>query len=526
MIASKGSGTATALALSSGSTAPVSEANEFELRYNEALSQPEISVNGGPWVPLPSGSTGGVIVVADTTALAAYDDAPLVNSTPAWVASKLGYFILNKNDTLSPIDGRRVVGSSDGKRWLRVLSPMQYWLDKPMYYISAGGNDDNEGDIGTPLATFDEVRCRMAGGVVSIPQTVHFVGIIHTEDIIVDWSHADVFVGTAYLLLEGERHTILYAGTCGAGTTAYDPAGGTFGEIEDAGVPSGAWSTSGCSAKFFVMTSGPNTGYVGMIIGETPGDATKAYYMPLVDVVTETTDLAPLPGETYDVYSITRARGRFEIQNANAFVKTIDLFFESLDAAEVAIQLANGGKFHPQISTFNGHNAFSLNGYIDAIGCRFALVAGTSFVVEGGVFISNGCWFETTGLDLRHAAALGITGNTVFLNGTGGTCGIACRLSASCQLLAWACWLDSTGPAVTLDEKGVLYCVVGRLWGDLPSGGTSAIQVRRGGEMFYAAAYPPAITGATDDVRIGASLYAYVDLPVANYPHGVVYQTE
>jgi hypothetical protein len=517
MIATRGTGTATRLLLNEGATAPVSGAHEVAFRYNEGLERPEFSTNTGPYVPFAFGQ--GVIVVPDSTDLAAYDATPLANGTPAWVASRLCSYILNKLDTTSPVDGRRVILSSDGKRWHRVFAPVPYWLIQTVYAIDAGaGDDDAVGDLANPLATWDELRCRMAQGVVGVAQVVYLLSDID-EDIVVDWSHDNQALGTAYTMIVGERFDE-YSGTCDD-AEAYWPPTGLIGWLDDAAVPTGAWSTSGLIGHHFRMTSGLYDGYVGVIAPEVDDAPTSAYYLPLVDVTTWTTGGYPSAGDTYVVYDVTTVTGRLEIQNRAAYVMTLDVAFDNSEApTEDVIEVVPGGILVLELSRFIGDHSID-GGVIIAIGSRFNHT-GSALYVNAGSFDNLGNWFEELGVDVAGGGQFIQDGESIF-SSVAGDCPLSVRGMASCVAESWACWLPgTTGPALDLQEGSVMNWSGERAWGEL-DGVQPAVRVRTGGELWYSAGYTPAITGTAPEVSIGGAAYDYADLPLTNYPHGSVF---
>ena len=524
MIAGRGTGTATRLTLDSGAAAPVSRAHSAAFRYNEGLERPEFSTNTGPYLPFASGQ--GVIIVADSTALGAYPDAPLLNGCPAWVASRLCSYILDKNDTTTPTDGRRVIASSDGKRWFRVMAPNPAWLGKAIWGIDAvAGDDDNDGGVvggvWRPLKTWDELRCRMAQGVVAVAQQVYLQTDL-VEDVIIDWSHQDPLVGACYTMIIGTRFDE-YSGTCGAGTAAYDPATDTEGLLADAAVPTGAWSTSGLVGHHFRMTTGTHIGYVGIIAPEYDDDATHAYYLPLVDVTTWTTGVAPLPGEHYTVYDLTTVTGRLEIMNDAAYVATIDVAFDNSAApASPVIEKIPGGMLVAYVSRFVGDHSTD-GGTTVAIGNRFAHT-GSAFDLVTGQFDSTGNWFDGLGVDVAIGGDFTVNGESIFSAGLATACTLALRGASACYFVNWACWLPTgtIAPALDLQENSIADLTGAAAWGDI-TGALSAVHLRTGASLFYTTGNEPAIYAATTDLNIGGVFFAYTDLPVTNYPHGVAY---
>ena len=514
------------LELADGGSLPVSNANEFRFRYNTGLQRLEGSTNAAAYLPFAVGQ--GVVIVADSTALGTYPDAPLANGCPAWVASRLCSYILDKNDTTTPTDGRRVVASSDGKRWFRVMAPNPAWLGKAIWGIDAvAGNDDNDGGIvggvWHPLATWDELRCRMAQGVVSVAQSVYLQTDL-VEDVIIDWSHDDQLVGSCSTTIIGTRSDE-YSGTCGAGTTAYDPATSSLGRIEDAAVPTGAWSTSGLVGHHFRMTTGTHIGYVGVIATELAASPTKCYYLPLVNVTTWTTGVAPLAGEQYTVYDLTTVTGKLEIQNPAAYVATLDVAFENLGVTEPVIENA-GGVLVAYVSRFVGDHSTDDGGTTVAIGNRFAHTVG-AFSLVAGRFDSTGNWFDGHGVDASDGSDFVVNGASIFSSLAAAACPVGLRGASTCTFVTWASWLPTgtIAPALDLQEMSFASLTTGYPCGKLV-GALSSISVKTGAELFYAAGYAPTVTGAATDVAIGATTYTYAQLPVGKYPHGVVYQTE
>lgn len=580
----------------------------------------------GPMGPIgPTGSAGpiGVTgpagisnVVPNVTMLAAYPDAGLDDGTPVWVRSKLAHYILNKLDVTTVVDYRRIVPAVSGGRWHRVLAPVQYWLDKADYYIDQiSGNDDNEGDIGFPVATFDEIRCRMAGGVVGIAQTIHVVGASITENFIVDWSHENVNVGSAYTEITNSYKAILYSGTFAA-AVAYDPSTNAFGFIQDAGIPTGFWSTSGLIGKHFVITGpplDPLIGYTGIIISPVPDTSDFVYYLPLCDLLTLGTGVTPSPGNTYDVYDLGVIKGRLEIQNSDAYVTTLDIEFNNVEnAIDNAIEMTYGGTLVPQRSRFIGDHSTLFGGIISPFCSYFSHSSGVGISVRNSTINSYSNWFASspiviseggniiiigdtilsTNVSISPSAILGLTwvaevpgvspatltrtdlggdwladglrsglllswigsdfndGNSpatilnitstviTFYSGTtivnevstGSVSFLAAFGSpifamrfGGCRLSAWMCWLNAEGPAITLADTGIIECISGRLWGALNSG-SYAINITTGGQIFYSSTQTPFIGGGVVDFIIGTTPFAFTDLPVTNYPHGVFYQ--
>jgi hypothetical protein len=514
MIASKGTGTATALALSQGSTAPVSEADEFTLRYNEGLTRPEISVDGAPYVPLATGGTG-LLVFATVGAMSAYDDTLIVDDhTPVFVGDVRDWFVL-ETASVEVADGITVVVTNSGVgRWIRSLSYNAYWQAQDEWHINhAAGDDTNDGATAlTALATHAELERRL-GTALLLHSIDIYIDDDMTEDVNIRWSMpgeypAGVYLATSY---HGSS-TVLASGKFTAGTTPYVPGpGGVRGFVEDMSLPAAGFAPY--VGMLFVLTSGPNAGAVGTITKLHLTDGVKhAYYQPCTDFATYTFDVDPASGETYDILKPTRIDGKIKVWSGAERILWYDLhvhsdlheFYEgtAFGLSAFVYCVLEGGEFIL-------HNDAGIDFYGSAILCTGACE------IVGGVCYVDGCYLGGS-LRVGLAGYLGIFADTVSSYSL-----IAERQGVIEIATGWWATFDaapgSVDPGVHL-AAGSVMIAADHIWGT-DNGMRVGIAVDAGASYFYTAGFAPSIENPNWDTTIASVVTAYADLPFNEVSH-------
>ena len=147
----------------------------------------------GPYLTAPE--------VANLADLAAFRD---VSSDLVWVESLLCYWHLNATSALAP-DGITVIAAATAGNWERIVeTTAPDWLAEAAWVIDpALGDDENEGDAASPLATFDELNRRLSVGSIQQDTVVTVVA-----GAVCDHCVLDVDAGDFTFTIEGEPTTV------------------------------------------------------------------------------------------------------------------------------------------------------------------------------------------------------------------------------------------------------------------------------------------------------------------------------
>jgi hypothetical protein len=288
------------LSLDGNDAADVSLPNEGRLRYDTATQQFLRSYNTGPYLPFGGAGTG-VIVVATTAALTAYDDTGLTDATPAWMTSLYCEWMLVRTST-AVVDNITICATHTGVgRWHRRDSFRSPWAYETTWYLDFhAGDDENVGtDALHPLQTNDELVRRIGKSLGIAGPLLIDVYILEglTEGYLwyIDWTGAECSQPTT-ITYHGERQ-VLHSGSV-TFVDIWNPAG-TVGLMKDAALPPAGFAPY--IHRAFVITSGPKTGFVGWL-EEDAGDQSAYYQMPTDTVATLWGN--PAVGETYDILEL------------------------------------------------------------------------------------------------------------------------------------------------------------------------------------------------------------------------------
>ncbi len=221
------------------------------------------------------GVSGGVLVFATVTALAAYNDASLTNGALVYVESVRSYFskLIEADPTTS--DGiTNVRNPSDTASWYRSPVPSPSWKAQASWYVSNTGSDEALGDApGTALANFAEFVRRLP--VLNQDTTVTILD--DTTEALIGQFSVDAGVEGIQLIIEGDPE-ILVASTDITAYAAPNPDSGTNlpGTLQATGID---WNTvNPVDGKSFVQViAGPRLGVtapvlysIGGVTGYTP----------------------------------------------------------------------------------------------------------------------------------------------------------------------------------------------------------------------------------------------------------------
>ena len=335
--------------------------------------------------------------------------------------------------------------------------------------------------------------------------------------------------GAAVVTLQGTR-TNLYAGTAQAGTLPWVAgivgSGGQYGIIVDAGVPTGAWSTSGLEGKHFSMTTGANAGQVGVIIAEVPGNPTHAYYLPTQQQNAVPTNGNPSVGDTYEVYSIPTLTGWFKIADGSSIACT-DLEFVNTNPNGNVIEAQGPALLSTFGCHFKGPACIITDGYWLSSACSFEIATGLE-ASNGGFFDNWGNLFLGTGMLLVNGGNSDNFGNTVVF-GAAGNPNYSLALSSNLRFpfgvpASWLCFCETPGCAVFLESGSTITCESERIWGHLTGAPSSAVTITEGGKFFYNSAVAPCqLSGSARLVNIAGTGYFANQLPVNATPQGAMW---
>lgn len=398
-----------------------------------------------------------------------------------------------------------------------------------LYVNSATGSDSNPaGNAAKPWATLAKVREWM-GKLTMTPAvgtvTVNLSGTFN-EDLVIDWQMQSEEEGTTAVDFFGVR-TNQYLGTAGAGTTAYAPTA-TFGVLVDAGVPTGAWSTSGLLGLPFIMTSGAHNGEVGILIDQVPGQPTHAYYLPLANLSTTARgNHCPSAGDTYTVYSTTKINGKVQIGPMSRTYLQDLAFDNSADSGANVVEMLEGGTLITYGCTFKGNLLTQRGGYWQALVCLFNMVSASGQFTVGaaGMFDNWGCCIEGPGgMVLLQGAGSDNFGTSVFYGATNP--GISLVASATYRFpfgdpaTYWLAAINTQAPFISLAAQSVVGCEAGQMWGALTTGVANyATTIDQDSGFYYdGSSNAPVFSGPTYIADIGSTLYT--TLPINILGHG------
>lgn len=127
------------------------------------------------WQEVSFGGGGtGIGLVSNLTELAI--TTPSSDGYLSYVETLKSYFFFDGYSTGFVSDNISVIDTGDGY-WVRILSITHpHWKNKDTWYVSGSGNDENEGDIGNPIQTMDEIFRRIDYRVEASALSINLVG--------------------------------------------------------------------------------------------------------------------------------------------------------------------------------------------------------------------------------------------------------------------------------------------------------------------------------------------------------------
>ncbi len=219
---------------------------------------------------------GGVLGFATMTALGAYDDAAVADGGLVWVASFRDYCQkIVESPAPAAVDAMVVPTASGDGGWYRLGIASPSWKSQAAWYIDPAGDDEDEGSLASPLATFAEFARRLP--VLSQSTTVTLLD--DTTEVFT--GHFTVEPGTDAIVLSihGDPE-VMVTGTVDV-VAAPNPASatnlpGTLTALDGA-LAAIDWNAlgDGTDKHFVEVTGGARVGYTTAIIYSTGG--TTAY---------------------------------------------------------------------------------------------------------------------------------------------------------------------------------------------------------------------------------------------------------
>lgn len=400
-----------------------------------------------------------------------------------------------------------------------------------IYIDPVGGNDSNTGaDATHQWKTLAKLQSYMAKATMTIVVDVYLATGTFSENFTIDWSQPGEQEDATELRVHGTK-TTSYSGTTTTGTCAWVPgvvgSGGIYGILADTSVPTGAWSTSGLVGEHFQVTSGPNSGQVGVIISEVPGHSTQAYYLPTQNSGVPTNGMMSV-GVTYTVYTKTKIAGRFEPgPMTNVYLE--HLTFQT--SSNVVENTAGCGVLSTYGCHFKGDFVYVGSSYWLTQACHFELTG--KLEVSGGGFLDQwGNLFNGGYLLVANGGATDCYGHTVVSNQLGvSNPNLSLTLTGNYRIpfgtpSSWLCFLETPGTAVYVQSGSSITCESERIWGHLTGTPICAIGIIEGGQIFYngltsGANAPIQLTGATHLLDIAGQVFDTV--PVDAPPHGCMW---
>jgi len=482
----RGRGTATFLLITTGSTAPVSLADECRFRYNTLLDRAELSENAGAYGPLV-GAGGTMLTVTNIAALAAVDEAPLTNGVSVSMLSLMCQWQLDKTATDAP-DGITIIATLSGTgRWFRIPGGSVVWRKQLTWKIDQHpgvGKDENVGSLASPLATWDEFRRRhgaVLGSGVTVTVTLDGPAGVFTGDI-----NVDMFLANGETLVIKGTQTVLYTGSVTA-YQAWNPALTHECEITDTAIPV-SWTASGLIDHQIVMTNGANVGAATFATLDLTGKKCRThwFYDPATNAKVE-----PIVTSTFTVCSCTAVGNVYIGTGLDGLVKLQNLYISSLgtDASIYSVinckviastqfggaQYWHGGMANGAQRAWNGliypSATITKSGYWEvAVGAAMDVVGVGLFQTDSYVqadpgasvkFSTSVAFFDCTASEQIQLQQDSFVNVTALLWGTGNASPYAIRIDADG---CFSCATVGGAHAPT---------IAGRITGDANVGGTS-----------------------------------------------------
>jgi len=310
-------------------------------------------------------------------------------------------------------------------------------------------------------------------------------------------------------------------------------SGGSYGFVEDTST-----DFTTLVGHHFTITSGTRTGMIGIVLGLVPGNAHRAYYLPLGSFGVTGSNTAPVSGDTYEVYSLVTISGQVSaLSDTNVLVQDL-VIDNSSNAPANVIEACGNSTFITEGCIIRGAQCTQRGGYWQSQQCYFDFTSSPHTLVAGvgGFFDNYGNAFNNVVIELSCGGGSDCVGDTVF---TGTTCAgfslvfdTELRWCYGANQSGWICFLETQNGGnpifsvmgsctVAQQSNSVLDCVL--LWGHVADSPSYLYQIAEGGKWFYwAAPYgPPAVTGyTTNPVAIGNGT---TGMPINMPPHGCLW---
>lgn len=361
----------------------------------------------GRWIEGPASTSGATLVVATLPDVSLISDAPLGDATLVWVQSRKRYFQLDKLSSDALAAGEVVATLSGTGRWTSLDATSSYhWRTQTDYQISATGNDDATGLPGQPIATVAEwLRRVQTNGAIRVAPNV--IMTVQHLDATIPLSDPLIFKvemqPTSMFIFKGTRVQIA-SGTI-TGFTPRSNATKTPISLTDA-----AQDFSLLLNRTIVITASANPANVGAaatILTNTgaPTCRTSSFvkFNPLTDQFGTGTEVVPLVGDSYAVYSITQIQSDFAIEIAGPSISQIAMgksVFSDFMIATSQVARSSSPRFYGNgtcivqnvIVNTSGGLTFANSG--STINCHwqtgglFALISGTVNLYGGSTIVS------------------------------------------------------------------------------------------------------------------------------------------
>lgn len=230
--------------------------------------------------------------VANIAALGAIATAGIPNHAIVWVGYQ-GWWALDKTSTATP-DSITVVAAASGGNWIRTTwgvpgAALRDW------YVSATGDDENEGTAGSPVASLAEVLRRRREPVpVGITMTINVASG--------DYGDVDPVVMDAPILgsvaIVGERVKLTPAPITISSVTQWSGAASVVGKVSCTMATS--FAAEGYIGNFMQVASGLRAGHYSPCLVETTSKTVLASWRAADGSIANV-----LVNDTIDVYEVT-----------------------------------------------------------------------------------------------------------------------------------------------------------------------------------------------------------------------------
>lgn len=482
-----------------------------------------VYVSGDSWRRLPAGTltASRTLTLGTTNARAGYDLTISVEGTGAYA-----YTLANggtNGGTLGTFSGAGFIHAQfDGTDWKvrgfggNVASGASPGAQAVWYINSSTGSDGASGASTAPLRTVGELLRRLRGvTVTSSTVDVYLTGSFASETL-----HWDLTLDSnVYFTVYGVRTSVL-TGTLTTGTRNWDYTVPQDGRVVDSALATSWTSSLGANINGLIKITTAG-GVATAWIAADLGSKTARVSCPMLADYTAATIAS---GNAYTVYTLTAlgADVTFNLKMGHgAYLLVSDCEIATAGALH-GIEVV-GGDSNFATCSLNGLDVYG-NSTMATLGCKF----GHGPRPQRGAVINS--YYD---LAISTSSSAQCRDGAQFFANNLACQGMQYVCAGGTTIVPTGAWLAVYDPNASASGNGVDVLAgatlksVGRIFGTTSATGTnSAIFVDAGGCATYntsAANLLPAITGATNDTKIGGTVKTFAQLPYVDTTNGATF---